>query len=563
MLRKSMLRKVVFLLASTMIFVMVFAGCSKPASEPDDKSPTPTPADSTNGEDTDPSTEPTEEPLTRTLPLTETGETLRIAAMDYDATGKSLADNLPVFQEIEKATGVKIEWEVYSRTDYPTTMATRFAAGVDLPDMLNLSSGIDPVTSARDGLLIPLNDLIENYTLDMKLWFEKIPDVRWQHTAPDGYMYTIPMILSESMEIGKYNYLTYLVRKDWLQNLNLQVPTTMDDFYEVLMAFKEQDPNGNGQPDEIPYSQLGVAGITYLGWMYGLRIAVNDGFYTDASGEKLVYDWIDPKAKDFFTTMNRWYQEELIDPDFLTATAETYYSNILNNIAGVTSSFTMSPYFGWDAQAQATSGNPEAGWVQIPTPAGPNGEAIIESLSDVAIGHFAITKDCKNPELAIKWLDYACYSQDGINFNTYGVEGISYEVVDGSPRFLDEFANSADGLTVELSRVGASHHDQLPVISTLAEAERNYGAYFENFTYGQELYDMMKLTPKMPDSLMTPEEIEEIGTLYAPIVEYRNDMVAKFITGEASLDLFDEYVQTIKDMGIDRVLEIRQAQLNR
>jgi putative aldouronate transport system substrate-binding protein len=498
-----MLRKVSIILAITITLFMVVAGCGQknpgktnPVDEPAQATPKP---DNNEGEDIEP------EQADTILPLTTNGETLRIAAPDL-LIDVSMTDDLPVFQEIEKRTGVKIIWEVDS-VNYNTNMATRLAAAVDLPDMFIVPND-DTVKYANDGLIIPLNDLIDNYTVYMKKWYDMAPDIVTTYTTADGKMYSIPRQFNiEWKDTSKYNNYVFLVRKDWLTNLGLSVPQTIDDYTSMLKAFKENDLNGNGIDDEIPFSGMGVAGLAPLGWLYRLHFTINSGFYPDQNG-RIQYEWIDPRTKEFLYTLNQWFKEGLIDPGFLSLPYDKYMTQIYNNV-GSTISFSIWPYYGWDATIKEITGNPDAAWMGIPTPSGPYGDGIIEIANQPGFGHFAISKDCKNPELAIKWIDYACFSDDGIMFHLYGLEGISYEYVDGKPVLFDEIQNSPDGYTVELQRLGAYHSEQLPYLAG-EEAYASIAGFFDLMEYGQEMFEQMKTAPRMVMTLPTIEESDKL-----------------------------------------------------
>lgn len=551
-----MLRKVSIILAITITLFMVVAGCGQknpgktnPVDEPAQATPKP---DNNEGEDIEP------EQADTILPLTTNGETLRIAAPDL-LIDVSMTDDLPVFQEIEKRTGVKIIWEVDS-VNYNTNMATRLAAAVDLPDMFIVPND-DTVKYANDGLIIPLNDLIDNYTVYMKKWYDMAPDIVTTYTTADGKMYSIPRQFNiEWKDTSKYNNYVFLVRKDWLTNLGLSVPQTIDDYTSMLKAFKENDLNGNGIDDEIPFSGMGVAGLAPLGWLYRLHFTINSGFYPDQNG-RIQYEWIDPRTKEFLYTLNQWFKEGLIDPGFLSLPYDKYMTQIYNNV-GSTISFSIWPYYGWDATIKEITGNPDAAWMGIPTPSGPYGDGIIEIANQPGFGHFAISKDCKNPELAIKWIDYACFSDDGIMFHLYGLEGISYEYVDGKPVLFDEIQNSPDGYTVELQRLGAYHSEQLPYLAG-EEAYASIAGFFDLMEYGQEMFEQMKTAPRMVMTLPTIEESEELSLIMTDLLTYQDEMIAKFITGDEPLDNFDVFVNKLKEIGIDRVLEIKQAQYDR
>jgi putative aldouronate transport system substrate-binding protein len=559
-----MMKKVLLLLLiAIFLFTMIAAGCGRQGTSPGDTDATPAPkaqesdSQGNTGDDVEELPEPVYD-----LPLTTSGETLTIATSDWAPTiGASFADNLPIFQELEKRTGVKIIWDVISSQDYNTTMLTRLSAGTDLPDLFKIPGNV--VVHADAGLLMPLDDLIENQTIHLKTLLARYPDVKKAYTAPDGVMYHLPLQFNTEPMVGSmYNNYTIQLREDWLRKVGMDVPETMDDFKEVLRAFVEQDPNGNGENDEEGFSTVIITNLTPLGWSYGLHLFANDGIFPDSNG-RIVYEWIEPKTKEFITMLNQWYMEGLIDNEFHTMTGEMLFDKYYNNRAGALVWFNMGPFTGFNLQVQQSSGDPEAGWLAIPTPKGPYGDAIIEHSALPGFGQFGMSRDCRNPELAIKWLDYFAYSEDARMLNMYGIEGVSYDLIDGEPVLQDWVKNSPDGPNIELARLGCGHHDQLPILADATTYHEAFGEYYKQVKYGDAMFEQMKEVGRFPMVMSTLEEDQEINELYPPIVGYRNDMLTKFVTGEISMDQWDAYVETIKQMGIGRFLEIKQIQFDR
>lgn len=157
-------------------------------------------------------------------------------------------DKLPVFQELEEKTNIHINWDI-CRSGWEEKKATMLASG-DLPDAF-FGSGIeDADITANLDYFVPLEDLIDQYAPNIKNVFEKDPITEKMSTFPDGHIYGLP----QRMPLRPTSNDTLGINKTWLDKLGLEVPTTLDEFYDVCMAFKTQDPNGNGIADEIPFN---------------------------------------------------------------------------------------------------------------------------------------------------------------------------------------------------------------------------------------------------------------------------------------------------------------------
>lgn len=483
-----------------------------------------------------------------------------MATQDYPA-GANISDDLPVFKEIRRKTGVEIVWEAIDPANYAATMQTRLASRVDLPDMFQLPGGNDPVKLVADGLIIAVDELMRRYAPNMNRWFSKTDDVRRAYTMPDGKIYSIPMMFqTDTATLASYNNLVLMLRQDWLEGLGLQPPKTSDELYRVLQAFKTGDPNKNGQPDEIPFSGMweGLNMVLALSWMYGIH-PFNDGIYLGPDG-KLASDWQSPRMKDYLVEMNKWFKEGLIDADFMNLNYEKWNAQINNGITGSTFWFNMGPAMGTNAAIQKSSGNPKAEFLQIPTPSAAGYEGIIESLTEPIGGYFAISSNCKKPELAIKWLDYAVFSDDGIMFHYFGVENVSYKMENGKPVILDSITNDKDGAGIAKSRVGMDHHYSIPILVTNESLDQSWGQFYPLIRFRKELSDMVKQTPKRVSVFALPEESERLNVILTDLTTYRNEMLLKFISGETPISEFDKYSATLSEIGMDEVLKIRQEQ---
>ena len=211
-----------------------------------------------------------------TLPIGD-GETdnLTVACLEGWYTAVSINDNLEIWQEIENRTGVKINWE--ASADYDTVMQPRIAAGSDLPDIFVVPPSMTNTgvyNLAHEGLIQPLDDLISQYAPDIQRVLDEDPELKNLLTAPDGHIYTIADTPKYVNDMVVANAL--FIRQDWLDTLGLEQPETIEDWYEVLTAFKNEDPNGNGIQDEIPLSGIDLASglFSYLLSSYDLPAGV-------------------------------------------------------------------------------------------------------------------------------------------------------------------------------------------------------------------------------------------------------------------------------------------------
>lgn len=517
------------------------------------------------------------------LPLAEPGtETLTVATMDNWFATKSYSDNLPVYQELEELTGVKIEWEVIPINDYDQVMGTRLASGQNLPDIFMIPWEANADQLGFDGIAIPLNDLIEENAYYLSTLMDKYPVIRSGLTTSDGNIYAYPgfgegfINTAEEMETGELTdpganlcLNVPMIRQDWLDKLNLETPETLDDWYNVLKAFKTQDPNGNGKADEIPLTAtFNMRDIYRLGEGFGLYRAGNLDcrWAADENGEIYFKDTTE-EFKQTLEFLNKLYEEGLLDPEYSNTGFDKTTEKVSRDLVGAVASDWVSNISTYNANLK-TAGVEDGKWVPVKPVQNPDGKSLIANRWAVW-KTAAISKDCKNPELAMKWLDFQTLSAQGIALTNFGVEGVSYtKSDDGTVVLTEEAMNNPDGIGVQeyLRSLGA--WGQLPYPQSKQGYEVMWADQPELIEFAESFTDDQILQP-FPNNgtqanLPFTDEENSIRTEYETNIEtYCDEMAIKFIQGEESLDNFDEYVANVESYGLDQLLEVHQNAYNR
>ncbi len=489
------------------------------------------------------------------LPIVEEPFTLTFATaedMEAVAASRSYAQTLPAFEELEKRTGIHVKFEVTLPDQYNTTIQTRLAAGKDLPDIVRLPD--DPVRYAKGGLVIPIDELIGKFAPNILNLFKERPEVMKALVAPDGRIYSLSAVVDARSMV---NFAGMGMRKDWLEKLNLKEPETIDDWFDVLKAFKDGDPNGNGKADEIPFIATNIQALYRFAWSYGLHLVQSQGWYFDEEG-KVVYEWIDPRMKEWLQEMNKWYEAELLDPDMTASQdADKYTAKAIGDIGGAASAHTMQ-FPQWNERMAKDL--PHARWEGIVPPKGPYGDRMLEKEQPTENIHYAITRDCKDPETVIKWLDYMFASKEGqILVGNFGIEGLSYVMKDGVPHFTDLILESELGTGIAQASLGMNGN--FPRILMKECIEQRFHRY-EN-EVAQSNKATQYYVPSFPRVLASEEEIDTYVGIMTDIDTYKDEMITKFIQGKEPIENFDKYVQAIEAMGIEEAIAIKQAQYDR
>ena len=454
------------------------------------------------------------------------------------------------FKEITKRTGVEIEWQ-HPTTGNETDQFNLMIASREFPDIIfwewnNLNGG--RTRAIEDKILIRLNELMDNYAPNYKKLLDADPDFKKKASLGDG---TIPLflILEENNTAAPTDGLQ--IRRDWLNKLGLPVPTTIDEWYTALKAFKTKDPNGDGGKDIIPLGDMGGNTFARFETAWGLM----GGFYLSPVDGKVHFGTVEPQYKDFVQTMRKWYSEGLIDPEFASVDMKNFRQKVITNKTG--------SYYGWLGSSmgflmnQMLPKNPKVDIIGTQAPIGIAGKPYTPSVLCNVTSGAGITTTSKYPEIAARFLDY-CYSEEGSNLIVWGTEGKSYTNVNGKRQFTDEILKNPNGD----SPVDAAAKYCTPIQGftrvTSREAYKQINLKLPQQVETTDIWLKSDRSLVLPKYDITPEKNAELVNILNEVNTYRREMLFKFIMGEEPMQNYDKFVQTINDMGIDKAIKIQQ-----
>ena len=470
----------------------------------------------------------------------------------------NVSANFTTMEETEFAkaltehTGIEIDYIHPAAGQTDETFNLMVAEG-EFPDLLEYAftkySG-GPVKAIEDGIIIGLNDVIDQYCPNLKAYLKENPDIDKSIMTDDGIYYCFPCIFGEP-ELTVTQGLC--LRQDWLEALNMEVPESIEEWHDVLTAFKAE--MGAEAPFCIAWSKLADSPITYA---FGVG---SKNWYLDDDG-KVVYGVVTEEYKNFLMTMNQWYSEGLLDVDMASLKSDIITSKMLSGAAGATCAWAGSGMQSWVLTATAT--DPDYMLVAAPVPSY-NGIAPIAGYGDSrhkATGSVSISTDCENIELAARLLDYG-YSEEGRLLYNYGVEGVSYDMVEGVATYTDEVLDNPDGLSIThaIAKYARSCYGG-PFVQEL-----NYYTQYLQVPTVKEAPSIWTVDTTMdhmyPNATPTTEEADELATITSEMETYVNEMILKFVLGTKSFDEWDEYVADVESFGLDRAIEIKEAALER
>lgn len=472
------------------------------------------------------------------------------SAAYYDSEEGLFIENL-----LEDITGVKINWECSG--DVETIAQTRLAAGMNLPDIIRVPVVTGAVTKyAEEGLLINMSEYInEETTPNICKRFEN-PYIKAISTAPDGNVYALPYC-----EIGTNDIMVNWadIRVDWLKNLGLEMPKTLEEFHDVLLAFKEKDANGNGDPnDEIPfgYQNNAMFGLFALKGCFGLSYGT-DMWSVDENG-KVQLDLVDPRLKDMYSMLHDWYAEGLLSTD---PTNDSNNDLLAQNRLGGQMLLALDNVLTNQGIAYDLCNEAKYEYIPLLDNDGyynghslPDDQKKLDKRSNGYWGYFAITADCKDPELAVRWMDYVWGSQESEDLRYWGVEGVTYDVVDGEKVFRDFVTQSPKGSISEMRALGG-----WPNFVGYESGEAFMGMFKGQYPEEAQAAFAKYLRDQIPELMGTEEENEIMQKYWNDLLTYIKETTLAFVTGTKPIDEWDAYVAKCKEMGLDEVIKVRQA----
>lgn len=399
----------------------------------------------------------------------------------------------------------------------------------------------------RDGGLIPLNDLIDEHAPHIKKMLEEDETFRKIATATDGNIFVIPK-MQNSMSVAEADF----IRMDWLKKLDLEVPQTIDELHTVLKAFRDNDPNGNGVKDEIPFfSRQGNKSFNDVLNLWD----AHDSFYVRDG--KIIYGPMEDEFKLAMSNAVKWYQEGIIDPEWFTRGPAGRDVLLGGDLGGYCNDWIGGCY---NYNVKLANEIPGFQFDVLPPVENQKGERILHTTRTGLPG-WGISSQCEDPVVAIKYFDF-WLSDVGNKMINYGIEGVTYTEKDGKVEYTDAITQADKTVVLELRTYGVQYriggiqdyeYERAWITKEAAEAT-------EMLLDGNYVYVP---NPQLNGSFFLKyeeEEAAEYSKLMAGINAYTMEMIQKWVLGSADFEsTYDSYIEELKKKGIERAIEINQA----
>lgn len=460
-------------------------------------------------------------------------------------------EDLLMFKVIQEKFNITFEWTVVP-TDPQTALGLLVASG-DLPDFIERVVTTDIAQEyGRQGAFIALEDLIDKQAPNLTQQMKANPAYKGQTVAPDGHIYFFPRLVEPLPRAWQ----GYQIRKDWLDKLKLQVPDTMADFEVVLKAFRDKDPNGNGQADEIPWA----SDPRSLIWPFGVG-GQGSNNTTDmfVENKTVKYGPTDPRFKDAITLLARWYAEKLIDQEYLGQSGSQLNTNVLNDKVGSTLGSFAGQLTSWNKLFKA-AGKPGQ-FVGMPAPMGPTG---IRSMMG---GHMeldpgcgaAITSTSKYPVELTRMMDFF-YSEPGRLVVYFGVEGDTYTMVNGKPVYTDRVAKDPKLSIMQVLNGYIGYISQWP---SIVPAEHQLSLYDQE---GKDALPVSAKTMgdrKIPVLQFSSAEIKEVQVMLRDINTFVTESLHAFVRGQKPMSEWQAFQDGLKRLNTEKLTALYQTAYTR
>ncbi|MFD2114653.1 extracellular solute-binding protein [Paenibacillus yanchengensis] len=466
--------------------------------------------------------------------------TMNQRSLPYVEASPNINEDVYV-KKLEELSKTNINLELIPTTSFDQKLNLLLAANEKLPDLLEIT-GINTSVSAPaidNGVFMELNDLIDNFGPNLK---KNIPQEVWDspRISKGGKIYAIP-----TLSVTTRNDIVY-IRKDWLDKLGLEIPKTVDEYIDVLIAFRDGDPNDNGKKDEIPFAgrkNLRAAEIFFGAYDVnpGEGILAGTWKYKD---NQLVPKFILPEMKEALKVYRYLYEERLLDNEVFVQEGKDWDAKIKG--AARVGMWVHSPSFPDMWAINVKQGDPTAEVINIAAPIGPDGKGGGEIGSPLRSA-YAIPASSKKAEVVIKFLDWF-YTEEADTFMTYGIEDTDYIVKDGKieynyPTTADE-TNKANMHSMFLQITGKPYS----MNEAYMKGRPNGELISEAARIGDEEGRVNDgLDMPVPSIMLSQPELTKNGLFM--------EIAAKIIIGQESIDYFDTFVEDWKARGGNKAIE--------
>ncbi len=460
-----------------------------------------------------------------------------------------------VIKELLKRTGINVEY-THPAAGQEKEIFNLMIASNDLPDILEytwLKFPGGPTSAITNGYIMKLNDTFDKYSPNITAALEKYPHIDKMIKTDEGFYYGYPSVRGEEKSGNiLLNYSGCVVRKDWLDDLGIELPETIEEWETMLRTFR--DKKGAKYPLSTPYYRLHQ--------MFAPAYDCSFDHFVDHGVVK--FGGTVPGRIEYLKKMNEWFTEGLLDNNYAVIDEKTCDSYLMNGKTGAIFDSGGGVGTMLDAMKDKDPSFNLSATIYPYREKGKHIKIINSSAYSARDYSAAISTQCKDVETAARFLDYG-YSEDGRMFMNFGEEGVAHTMVDDEPKYTDLILNNPNGLTVSTA---LGMYTRANTGGMCIQDSRYLLQYYgteqqRNAVKLWSVNDSDGDVSLMPPVSLTPEESEEFARLFSDIKPFYKEMEAKFIMGEKPFSEYDEYVDKMNEMGLQTCTDIYQRAYDR
>ena len=454
-----------------------------------------------------------------------------------------------MLDEFKKQTNVDVEMRIFPYETATERLNLDLNSG-DYADVVGgwtLSDSMILTYGVNQGVFIPLEDYFAEYCPRITEILD-LPGVREEMTAPDGHIYAIPYVCDDT----KVGYSPYINGR-WLKNVGMDMPTTTEEFEAVLKAFKEQDANGNGDPnDEIPFSaDPNNKHIESMTGCFGLPMGKSGIGILD---EEVVFAGASSTYREFLSWFNSLYEQGLIDLEIFTQDSSTWEGKGNRDLYGVSIAYGSGEFSGI-----VVEGGEKSEFDVLPVLNTDKGGMWMRDTNGFSVyrTQAVITDNAEHPEVICRWFDNAFQLENGIGCNRGPVGTVVFKEDDGY-RAIDvktlpeedqekfSWGNLWPQSLPKYMPSGFKYIEDHPTYNEKKVMEDTYEPYLTKTT--------------IPSFWIPLDKIDRYSDIASALTDYFNQRQAMFISGEMDIDddaQWQSYVDGLYALGLEDWMDVR------
>ena len=454
-----------------------------------------------------------------------------------------------MLDEFKKQTNVDVEMRIFPYETATERLNLDLNSG-DYADVVGgwtLSDSMILTYGVNQGVFIPLEDYFAEYCPRITEILD-LPGVREEMTAPDGHIYAIPYVCDDT----KVGYSPYINGR-WLKNVGMDMPTTTEEFEAVLKAFKEQDANGNGDPnDEIPFSadpnNKHIESMT--GW-FGLPMGKSGIGILD---DEVVFAGASSTYREFLSWFNSLYEQGLIDLEIFTQDSSTWEGKGNRDLYGVSIAYGSGEFSGI-----VLEGGEKSEFDVLPVLNTDKGGMWMRDTNGFSVyrTQAVITDNAEHPEVICRWFDNAFQLENGIGCNRGPVGTVVFKEDDGY-RAIDVKTLSEEDQ--EKFSWGNLWPQSLPkYMPSGFKYIEDHPTYNEKKVM-EDTYEPYLTKTTIPSFWIPLDKIDRYSDIASALTDYFNQRQAMFISGEMDIDddaQWQSYVDGLYALGLEDWMDVR------